>query len=177
MVIQDVVDNVDDLQHMQTLKMYTMQPMDDNDTKFLVFHKLAYETLQAWAVAGAKMDSYWLQWRKWTCSVLKPLQPTSQLKKILQVNTILDHVTLMTQFSAFWSTFHVIEDHELGEIQYRYKRKLNTWNKRPGHGHKGWLWSLHAYIPCQKNRPCSHSRWAYNIGWKRLTSNKNSITP
>jgi len=75
----------------QQAKSYTIRFVDDMDTEFLVFHKITFEVIQAWAVDHTQMDNNWMQWRKWTFAGLKALQSAQQIKKIFQVNSIFDY--------------------------------------------------------------------------------------
>ncbi len=99
---------------------YTVHFLDDNDTEFLVLHKMAYKIIQEWAVEHMQMDNTWMQWRKWTLAGLKALQPTQQIKKILQVSNIFDYVKHMNKFPVFQKAFDITENTDLSEIQYHY---------------------------------------------------------
>jgi dGTP triphosphohydrolase len=113
----------------QQAKSYTIRFVDDMDTEFLVFHKITFEVIQAWAVDHTQMDNNWMQWRKWTFAGLKALQSAQQIKKIFQVNSIFDYKNQMKKFPPFSHTFELQENKGMGEVKYTY-HLVNVFNPR-----------------------------------------------
>jgi len=106
--------------------------MDYRDDEFQVFHKLVFETINEWSHTEAKMDTTWLQWRKWTLAGLKAVQSVQCLKKILQINDIHGYVTKMGDYHVFNENFMVYMDDPSCLLQYSYAKEMSDISQPAG---------------------------------------------
>ncbi len=98
----------------------------DTAIDFSLFHQQIYRIINKWMKNEAsKAHPKWMLWKKWVWKGLKDKHTLHEIKKILEINSLSEYITLMECFPPFHTSvqLHWNEDHS--KFRYHITPDLN----------------------------------------------------
>jgi len=104
-----------------THKQYTVKYCTGVDIEFCILHKRVFDDIQEWSQTYQEPnDDKWMQWQKWLYAGLKAIQPTKEIRKILDISTIAEYIQRVQPYPPFQEKFMLHDTDNNSVIRYSY---------------------------------------------------------
>ncbi len=104
-----------------THKQYTVKYCTGVDIEFCILHKRVFDDIQEWSQTYQEPnDDKWMQWQKWLYAGLKAIQPTKEIRTILDVSTIAEYIQRVQPYPPFQEKFMLHDTDNNSVIRYSY---------------------------------------------------------